>query len=247
MSYGQWINAEQFAIADRWEELDIPGNVMDYRKEIMGEWTSTTYHLTWQRSHSLQAIEFTDDTGFRFVVDDRMRANGAYNHYRWEWDALAMQLRLTDRYRDVQFMIPFVEINSRQTGRAYTRQMDKPKLRDQRKRSLYDGVDVRGPSPSMLIIDDPILETNQGGPMGGTSNATIKPAEQEIPREDRAPELDVYYTINELPQQFTEKEVNDHVAKLLKLGQHVITVKRNIVDAASQTALQVGREKGNNW
>jgi hypothetical protein len=242
-------NWSEHVIADRWEELDDePGDIVVARVEpswIPFDMKPTkTGFLEYYFNPLGTEIDFYDDRGNHFdcALTDLHRPNAVVfpNGGWWQWqivDKLRREIRFADN-RGVEFRINVEKMRRECHDRInFCIPKQDPAMevfRGQRTK--------RGPRP-MLNINDPILSTNKEAQMGGTSNASVGAKEEPpIPSRMRAPQLDVYFTINGLPQEFTEKEVNEHVAKLLKLGQHVVTIKRVIVDAATQNTLQNGRE-----
>lgn len=257
--------SNQWIIADRWEELDHtdikPGRIMNYGKEMLSEWTFAQGFLEYHYNPLNARIQFTDDrmNNFGCTIRELQRPNTVHfsNGDWWHWESPDKLLRAAT-FRDnrgVEFPIDIEQLRRKCSNRIYFTLPREPQLRDQSKATLYDGIDVKlDPTiaGAMLYADDGNgngafykVTQNKEAQMGSTSNATARPGQNEVPlpTKDRAPQFEVYFTINGLPQEFTEKEVNGHVATMLKLGQHVVTIKRVIVDSATANTLQNGREQ----
>jgi hypothetical protein len=68
---------------------------------------------------------------------------------------------------------------------------------------------------------------------GGAIMAQTKVTTDEKPIEQQPVKLGVYFRVNGLPQELTQKQANEHVAKLLTLGAAEVNIQRFIRDDTS--------------
>lgn len=75
--------------------------------------------------------------------------------------------------------------------------------------------------------------TSPNKQQGGANMAQVKET-TEKPIQQQPVKLGVYFRVNSMPQELTQKQANEHVAKLLTLGADQVSVQRYIRDETSE-------------
>lgn len=90
---------------------------------------------------------------------------------------------------------------------------------------------LQGPPITAVHVPEfgKITNNKQGGIMPSTKNTN----EKETPIEQTQPKLGLYFRINDLPQELSQKQTIEHVTKLLTLGASTVHVTRYIRDDVS--------------
>jgi hypothetical protein len=194
-------------------------------------------HLDIHYRHSTRTWNFRDDRGIELNITDELLRNldptgrmvMDMRAYRWlavepHDDKLQRKVWVKDD-RGVRYPVSLVSPPSRLNAPIPQRGvlgMYEQKNRLQHFATL-DGV---------VITDDPNIRVSL--PQGGAEMAQAKKTtDTETPIAQTQPKLGLFFKINDLPQELSQKQTIEHVTKLLSLGASAVHVSRFIRDDVS--------------
>jgi hypothetical protein len=162
--------------------------------------------LRWDFQPSYNCWKFTDDRGLQINISE---------------DVLIRGERIVSSPRGAFFVGPCVDKLRRfisiKDDRGVVYQFDMSR----------HGV-ARAPIPPNHNVSNKFSINKQGGAiMAQAKEVTEKPIQQQTVK------LGVYFRVNDLPQELTQKQTVEHAAKLLTLGASEVKVQRFIRDETS--------------